>query len=215
MQAHLACAAPWPAPTQSLGRPFIAGVLLLEVNRELPLRVQPLSTSARGKIFSSSRHTGGPPAGTEACTPCSSLASFCGDAHKPAPLEPFPFSRGPRHAARPACGPGAMPGARAPDLTCARSSVRLLGTFAMPSGLAARPHCSAGRSGPSTTSACRRRSCGRCGRARGPSFGRAGHKRLWARASTSERRRSRPDGATGDASRRKYEKWISTLPNGK
>ena len=99
MQAHLACAAPWPAPTQSLGRPFIAGVLLLEVNRELPLRVQPLSTSARGKIFSSSRHTGGPPAGTEACTPCSSLASFCGDAHKPAPLEPFPFSRGPRHAA--------------------------------------------------------------------------------------------------------------------
>ena len=99
MQAHRERAAPLPAPSHALGRPLIAGVLLLEVNRELPLRVQAFSTSARGRIFSSSRHTGGPPAGTEACTPASPLASFRVYAHKPAPLAPLRFSRGPLHAA--------------------------------------------------------------------------------------------------------------------
>ena len=138
MQAHRERAAPLPAPSHALGRPLIAGVLLLEVNRELPLRVQAFSTSARGRIFSSSRHTGGPPAGTEACTPASPLASFRADAHKPAPLAPLVVCCGRRGPA--GTGKGGLKPLRARRHTPLGLAACL--TFRMPFGcfLAGLPH---------------------------------------------------------------------------
>ena len=107
---------------------------------------------------------------------------------------------------RPTCGPGAMPGARVPALTCARCSVCLLGTPGRSYGLDARPSRSASSSSNLYDGVCRCCSWGRCGRAGGRSIGRAGHRRPWARASACLRWRSAPDGATREAPLRTYGK---------